>query len=1042
MPLEPPPFPSAPPAAVAAPSALLKQVLEAAAQPMALCDPDGGLRWANGRFVSRVGVSLADLAGRELLACVVDTAAADADTLAGLRADLERGAGFDDCELPARRVDGQRRTVRLRAEPLAADAPHEAGFLVVLQDVDPMQRLQAAHDRLATLLDLAQEVGRLGIWERELPSGEGVWDRHMFRLYGLDPASATPPYDVAARQVHPEDARHSQFWTAARTAGRYAQRFRVRHPDGSVRHLHSVWRVFDGPGGRPDRALGISMDDSESWELAQSFHEASAQLRMAVTLGNIGVWRHDFRTRRLQLNDVAWSLLGVTRRPEGLAEDEARALVHPDDVAGLVSAGRAALAQDGPTDVHARLRREDGAWRDMLTRRVVERDADGRPSGFIGVMLDLSEQIRSSRRSLELARRLELAAEAAGIGVWSFRGEDRHSEWNGQMWTLLGLEPAPLPPSLRRWTTQRVHPDDRDRLMTEAIAWLRDGGTALDQEFRVVHRDGQVRWLASRARVEDAPQGRLTVGVMLDITAQRAVQQALRDAYERATLTARGAGIATWERGLDEDSASWDDQMYRLRGLDPRTGPLSVAQRHAHVHPEDLPRIRLMQTHAVEHGQPVSYEFRVRLPDGRWRWLASRAMPVSDEAGRVQRLIGVNWDATDARTAEAQRREKEIALRESQAKSQFLARMSHELRTPLNAVLGFTQLLQVDEDGSSPVRAARLAHIRSGGEHLLTLIDEVLDLSSLESGQLKLDLQPVPVGEVLREALPLVQQLARRHGVIVEAGTVEGVAMADRTRLRQVLINLLSNAIKYNRPRGRVTVRGAVQGSRLALHVSDTGRGMSPEQLGHLFEPFNRLGIEREGIEGTGIGLVIVKMLVERMGGQIAVRSETGVGSVFELRLRSPEAPTTDVAGLTAPMGLEPTPPPAARLRNGTLLYIEDNPVNTLLVQELVAQRPGLRLVCAEDGRQGIEQAIALQPDLVLVDMQLPDMDGHEVLRRLRQQAATAAIPCIALSANAMTDDIERALAAGFSDYWTKPIDLNGFMSSLDALFVGDKAGA
>jgi hypothetical protein len=256
--------------------------------------------------------------------------------------------------------------------------------------------------------------------------------------------------------------------------------------------------------------------------------------------------------------------------------------------------------------------------------------------------------------------------------------------------------------------------------------------------------------------------------------------------------------------------------------------------------------------------------------------------------------------------------------------------------------------------------------------------------------------------------------------------------MADATRLRQVLINLLSNAIKYNRAGGLVTVEALREGADVRLRVADTGRGMSDEQLSHLFEPFNRLGMDGDAIEGTGIGLAIVKALVERMGGSVHVDSTPGAGSIFELRLAAADAAAS--AGTSgAPAAAANPHAPAKRLRQ--LLYVEDNPVNALIIGELLSRRPDLVLHVAVDGASGVAQAAALQPDLILLDMQLPDFDGFEVLRRLREMPATAATPCIALSANAMPQDIERALRAGMSEYWTKPLDLQAFLAALDAWF-------
>jgi CheY-like chemotaxis protein/anti-sigma regulatory factor (Ser/Thr protein kinase) len=389
----------------------------------------------------------------------------------------------------------------------------------------------------------------------------------------------------------------------------------------------------------------------------------------------------------------------------------------------------------------------------------------------------------------------------------------------------------------------------------------------------------------------------------------------------------------------------------------------------------------------------------------------------------------VSWDITQAREAEQARQERLLAQRESRAKSQFLARMSHELRTPLNAVIGFAQLLLTDRTLRGEPRE-QLQHIQAAGEHLLALVNDVLDLSSLDTGEIRLERQAIDLASLHDAAVPMVSALAQTYAVRLQRGALAHAELADPTRLRQVLLNLLTNAIKYNRPGGTVQVQAHALGDQVALQVRDSGRGIASEQLLHVFEPFNRLGLERKGIEGTGIGLAIVKANVESMDGTVHVQSVPGEGSVFEVRLPSA------AGNVAAPQPAHDEPGAALTpARSGRLLYIEDNPVNALIVRELIAQRGNLTLDEADDGASGIHSAREHRPDLVLIDMQLPDFDGLEVLRRLRADPSTAAIPCIALSANAMPEDIQRALGAGFADYWTKPLDFRVFLGALDTLF-------
>jgi hypothetical protein len=477
--------------------------------------------------------------------------------------------------------------------------------------------------------------------------------------------------------------------------------------------------------------------------------------------------------------------------------------------------------------------------------------------------------------------------------------------------------------------------------------------------------------------------------------------------------------------------------MWRLRGLEPQPRPLTEAQLETLVHPDDLPSIKREQDSSARERRTAGGQFRVRWPDGSWHWLATRSIPVFDADGQEVRRIGVNWDITQAREAEQALQERVLAQRESRAKSQFLARMSHELRTPLHAVIGFAQLLLTDS--SLALRGEprdQLQHIHAAGEHLLALVNDVLDLSSLDTGEIRFDPQVVDLRALFDAAAPMVAPLAAEHDVQITRDELSHAVWADPTRLRQVLLNLLTNAVKYNRRGGSVHVEAAVSDRQVMLRVRDSGRGMTSQQLAHAFEPFNRLGIESKGIEGTGIGLAIVKANVERMGGSVHVQSSPERGSVFEVRLPCPEADQFALATKPHPQApAEQASHAMAHARVGRLLYIEDNPVNALIVRELVAQRGNLTLEEADDGTSGIVRARSAQPDLILLDMQLPDIDGLEVLRRLRADPSTALIPCIALSANAMPEDIQIALGAGFADYWTKPLDFRVFLDALDTLF-------
>ncbi|MEO7391803.1 MAG: ATP-binding protein [Ramlibacter sp.] len=377
----------------------------------------------------------------------------------------------------------------------------------------------------------------------------------------------------------------------------------------------------------------------------------------------------------------------------------------------------------------------------------------------------------------------------------------------------------------------------------------------------------------------------------------------------------------------------------------------------------------------------------------------------------------------------------------NRAKSDFLSSMSHELRTPLNAILGFAQLLETGAPAPTTTQKRNIEHILKAGWYLLELINQILDLALIESGKLMLSKEPVSLAEVIVECRAMIEPQARLRGIGMTFPSFDTARFvhADRTRVKQVLINLLFNAIKYNRPHGTVSVECS-QGSGTSLRVSvrDSGIGLSAGQLAQLFQPFNRLGQEGGAEEGTGIGLVVTKRLVELMGGRIGADSKEGEGSVFWIELDLAEAPMLAAQETNYVTDTAPQLPDGTPLR--TLLYVEDNPANLELVEQLIARRRDLRLLSAADGRLGIEYARACLPEVILMDINLPGLSGIEAMKILRADPATAHIPIIALSANAIPRDIELGLEAGFFDYITKPIMVRKFMDAIDLALAVSQA--
>jgi PAS domain S-box-containing protein len=625
-------------------------------------------------------------------------------------------------------------------------------------------------------------------------------------------------------------------------------------------------------------------------------------------------------------------------------------------------------------------------------------------------------------------------------------------------------------------------------------AWLLGGAVASVLLYRLLR-------LESRLRTE------LALRVTTRTAELAAANAALRASEQRLELALSGAELGLWDWNVATGTLAWNAHWLALRGCAGLNPLPSVATWKGLIHPEDREAMQAaLDAHL--HGGAAAYvtEYRVGTGVGPWRWVLDTGRVVErDPQGRALRMAGTNLDISERKHAEEDRAARVAAERASRAKSEFLARTSHELRTPLNAILGFAQMMQLDVQAPlPPLQAQRLRQIQGAGEHLLTMINEMLDLNGIEAGTLRLSLEPVPLAPLAAQCLQGLEPLARAADVSLRVYLAPGITavQADATRLREVLINLLSNAVKYNRRGGWVRLSARLAGAaRVAVDVEDTGLGLSEAQLAQLFQPFNRLGAERMGIQGTGLGLVIARRLAQLMHGSLQAARREGGGSVFTLELPvalpeptprpavdapgadaaqdiagaaatpaldrpalpegAPQGGTQDMAdgapahasdGLPAapavpavpPQPVPPTQPSAAGTAQ-LVLYIEDEPVNALLVQHIMGLRPGCELRVAQDGTSGLAAARSERPALVLIDLNLPDISGHEVLAQLRADPATRALRCVALTADAMPANVERARAAGFDDFWSKPIEVQSFLRGLDrqlALARGEAADA
>jgi PAS domain S-box-containing protein len=534
--------------------------------------------------------------------------------------------------------------------------------------------------------------------------------------------------------------------------------------------------------------------------------------------------------------------------------------------------------------------------------------------------------------------------------------------------------------------------------------------------------------------------------VFRDVTHEDEARQALRDQqfYTRsliesnidALITTNPSGIITdANKQMERLTACTRDELIGAPFKNYFTDPLRA---EAGIH------------QVLREKQVSNYELTARARDGRETAVSFNATTFYNRYRVLQGVFAAARDITERNRLDHALQEKNAELeiarnladKANLAKSEFLSSMSHELRTPLNAILGFAQLMESATPAPTPNEKRNIARILKAGWFLLELVNEILDLSLIESGKVSLSGEPVLLAEVMLECQAMFEPQAQQRNVgmvFPRPGGMTYFVKADRTRVKQILINLLFNAIKYNRPGGTVFVEySPPTPDSIRISIRDTGAGLAPAQLAQLFQPFNRLGKESGPEEGTGIGLVVTKRLVELMGGKIGVESTVGMGSVFWFELKLSAPPQLVVpAALTAAQA-SPSLPGGTPKR--TVLYVEDNSANLELVEQLIARRPDLHLLSAVDGEIGVALARAWLPGLIVMDINLPGISGYEALNILRLDPATAHIPIIALSANAMPRDIEKGLAAGFFSYLTKPIMVNEFMAALDTALASAQA--
>lgn len=645
----------------------------------------------------------------------------------------------------------------------------------------------------------------------------------------------------------------------------------------------------------------------------------------------------------------------------------------------------------------------------------------------------------------ETVSRFQRIFSGSGYGFWEWNLVTQRIDWSGGFWERLGYskdDEMLINDANNIW--MYIHPDDHQASKDSMHEHFRSR-KPFSSFYRVRMKNGEYIWTQVRADSIRDETGRVLImsGVSFDVTALKQAEEALRESEARQERIIQSSNDGIWEWYAKKGGFHFSSRCWELIGYDANDDEVTQGEDRLvvwrkHIHPQDLPKFdKALADHLAGKG-PFDLEYRLIGKNKTQHWVRGRGRASFNAEGKPIRMSGANMDMTQIKLAEERVIQAKVAAEKAnQAKSEFLSSMSHELRTPLNAILGYAQLFEYDLNLTQQ-QMANMREIRKAGDHLLQLINDVLDLSKIESGKMTVSLEPVLASRIIEEAFTLVQPQADARGIRLykTLNDLENhYVIADNVRYKQALTNLLSNAIKYNNLGGEVEVKMHIlENNSLRLTVRDNGKGIPTNRQKEVFQPFNRLNAEFSKIEGSGVGLVITKQLVEMMNGRLDFRSQENVGTEFWIDL--PLACEWNKQETEIIKSVNYSPTQLSFQSHKRVLYIEDNPTNIRLLQQFFDRHSSLSLDIAEEPFIGIYKARSTQPDLIILDINLPGMDGFEALNVLKNDPATMHIPVVGLSANAMPYDIERGIKSGFFEYLTKPVDMNKLISTLNKIFV------
>ena len=936
--------------------------------------------------------------------------------------------------------DGRQLLVEGRWSMVRDDNGNPSSILSINTNITEKRESERVIEDSQNLIQMASRISKMGAWSVEIPSGEHRWSDETRELHGVEESEKPSVEELFTFYPEPGKSELERVFSACAEKG---TPFDIELPFVTAKGENRWVRVVGEAcwdGAIIVRVQGAMQDITEAKLAMTSLAASEERFRILADAMPMIVWTADSEGEVDFSNKYFTDYTGVPQSEP--PESRWQKTVHPDDLVPCMEAW-AESVQTG-ANFEFEYRRKNGAtgeYRWFLVRAQSVRDKDGNVTKWYGTGTDIQDTKALQEEASGLAESLSTTLESITDGFLTLDTDWRFTYVNAEAERLVSKSREEMIGKV----VWEVFPESVDTAFYINYHKAVNEGVSVSFEEYYEPLD---RWLDVHAY----PSSEGIAVHFRDVSDRKHYMQKLQEQTSFLTHAQRIGRMGSYTADVNTRKIEWSDTACELFGIPPDERETALENFLEFVVPEDREMVISWSNNSEALSQTVERHFRIKRRDGEVRWIAGRGSTELDADGNPVRRLGMIRDITEQqlakealqrtnvelenlvaeRTSELAQINQQLLIAKDQAemanvyKSTFLSRMSHELRTPMNAILGFGQLLELSElDDES---RDSLTHILKAGKHLLNLINDVLEISRVEIGEVSLSLEPVEVAELLNECHSLMRTIARDQEVSISVESGSSIyVMADRQKLRQIVLNLISNGIKYNKRGGRVELSVAAEDEgRVRIAVTDTGIGISETDLEKLFTPFERLGAG--AIEGTGLGLSLSRSLTEAMGGTLTAASENMNGACFTIELRSAGESRAEVKENLSHLGTD-------ILKNSLaakLLIIEDNLTNVVLLERVFSPREGVEFLVAMQGRLGLELAMEHKPDVILLDLHLPDISGKEVMLELKSDPELKDIPIIIMSADAFSSRAESLMRAGAYRYITKPFNLLDLLQTID----------